>query len=147
MRTIFLVSCVSKKKRGKHPAKDIYDSTLFKKARACVEVLLQETDSWFILSAKHGLLCPDELIVPYDMACKDMTPSQRRQWADRVLLDLRSTVESGDRVVMFAGECYRKFLMGGLTEMGLRVEVPMEGMRIGEQLRWLSQQRGGNNDR
>ena len=139
MRTIYLVSCVYKKKRGKHPAKDIYDSSWFKKARACVEVLLQEMDSWFILSAKHGLLCPDELIVPYDMACEEMSASQRRQWTERVLFDLQGTVDSRDRVVIFAGVCYRELLVGRLSEMGLQVEVPMEGMRIGEQLHWLDE--------
>ncbi len=56
MRTIYLVSWVSKKKRDKHLAKDIYDSPWFKKARVYVKQRLQHADRWFILSAKHELI-------------------------------------------------------------------------------------------
>ncbi|WP_395858435.1 DUF6884 domain-containing protein [Arthrobacter sp. KBS0702] len=37
---------------------------MFKKASAYAELTC---DRWYILSAKHGLLHPDEIIQPYDM--------------------------------------------------------------------------------
>ena len=56
MRTVYLVSCVSGKKRGRLPAQDLYESAWFKKARAYVEA---RGACWFILSAEHGLLHPE----------------------------------------------------------------------------------------
>jgi hypothetical protein len=39
---------------------------------------------------------------------------------------------------MFAGERYREFLIEPLQQRGLEVEIPMEGLRQGEQLEWLA---------
>jgi hypothetical protein len=36
--------------------------------------------------------------------------SQRREWAKRVMADLRKKIEPSDRVIFFAGEKYREFL-------------------------------------
>jgi len=44
-----------------------------------------------------------------------------------------------DTVIILAGMRYREFLMDYLQSTFPRVEVPMENLRIGEQLRWLSQ--------
>ena len=139
MQTIYLVSCVSKKKRGEHPAKDIYDAPWFKKARACVELHLQQTDKWFILSAKYGLLDPDRYINSYDMTLKNMPRHAREEWAAGVLQALQPIIRKQGRVVILAGECYREFLLEGITKMCAQVLVPMQGMAIGKQLRWLGE--------
>lgn len=137
MRTIYLVSCAKKKKPGKHPAKDIYISTLFKKARACVEQRLQPTDAWFILSGKYGILCPDDVIKPYDKTLNKMNKKERQIWAENVLDSLASIITKTDKVVILAGKPYREFLHGKLLAMCQHVEIPLEGMRIGEQLHLL----------
>jgi hypothetical protein len=31
--------------------------------------------TWLVLSAKHGLLDPDEIIEPYDVALRDLSPA------------------------------------------------------------------------
>lgn len=146
MRTVYLVSCVSKKKRGMHPARDAYDSPWFKKALAYVEQRLKNADSWFILSAKHGLVGPGVCIDGYDKTLKDMPLHEREEWATGVVKALQPIIGKQDRVVMLAGKRYREFLLEKITDMCHNVEVPMEGMRIGEQLRWLSGLRG-NDDR
>jgi len=43
-------------------------------------------------------------------------------------------------VVFLAGIKYRENLIGPIREMGCSVKVPMEGLGIGEQKRWLKQQ-------
>jgi len=144
MRTIYLVSCVSKKKRGKHPAKDIYDSTLFKKARAYVEQRLQHADKWFILSAKHGLLSPDDVIEPYEETLNRMRVTERQTWAKQVLGSLTNSIKQADRVVILAGMRYRELLHEELLVMCRQTEVPMEGLRIGKQLQWLERELHSN---
>ena len=75
---VFLVSCVGKKGREVCPAKDIYLSDWFKKARAYVE---QTPDApWFILSAEHGVLASDELVAPYNKDLREMSRAERREW-------------------------------------------------------------------
>lgn len=44
---------------------------------------------------------------------------------------------SADRIMVLAGQRYREFLMDYLRTRAANVEVPLEGLRIGEQLSWL----------
>ncbi|HRD31848.1 MAG TPA: hypothetical protein PLB31_02165 [Fimbriimonadaceae bacterium] len=41
---------------------------------------------------------------------------------------------------ILAGDRYREFLTPRLLARGVQVDVPMQGLRIGEQLRWLDRQ-------
>ena len=140
MQTIYLVSCASKKQSAAAPAKDMYISDLFKEAMTYVE----STDSsWFILSAKYGLLSSEEIIKPYNETLNKMKVQDRRLWADRVLAALKSVLVPGDEVIFFAGMKYREFLAGPLTQMNIKVVVPLEGLRIGQQLQRLKRRNHG----
>ena len=134
---LFLVSCVSVKRPGAAPAKDLYVSAWFVKARACVEAL---GCRWYILSSKHGLLDPGATIEPYNETLKTMPVRLRRAWARRVIGDLSPHLGGAGSVCVFAGMAYREFLEPELRGRGLTVHVPMEGMPIGRQLSWLSGQ-------
>lgn len=137
MSTIYLVSCVASKSTSPAAAKDLYQSDWFIKARRFVEY---KDSNWYILSAEHGLLVPDRIIAPYEKTLKTMPIAQRRQWADRVMRDLTPLLAAGDRVVILAGAAYRDLLSPAINALGAVVEVPMERLRIGEQLRWLGRQ-------
>src|SRR3546814_2942975 len=60
---VFLVACVAAKLDRPAPARDLYASPWFQKARAYVE---RQGGAWFILSAKHGLIAPETVIARYD---------------------------------------------------------------------------------
>lgn len=66
--TICLVSCVGTKRATPTPAKDLYQSDWFTKARTYAKSI----GSWFILSAKYGVVHPDEVIEPYEMTLNAM---------------------------------------------------------------------------
>lgn len=136
-RNIALVACVSRKHSRPLPARDLYISDWFRKASAYA---MRVTDEWYILSAKHGLVAPDTIIEPYDETLNRMPAATRRAWAKRVLKDLDQILQPGDRVVILAGERYRKDLIDPIQQMGCSIEIPMQGLKIGEQLRWLKQQ-------
>ncbi len=131
---LYLVSCVGKKGNCPVPAKDLYRSTWFKLARAWVE---REAAPWFILSAKHGLLDPDAVIAPYDETLNNMSVAARRDWAERVKSQLAKSLPNVEEVVILAGRRYRENIEKHLRACFTSVVVPMEGLRIGEQLRWL----------
>lgn len=132
---LVLVSCVKSKLPHAAPARLLYCSDLFTKMRQLVEA---QNASWFILSALHGLVPPDREIAPYELTLNTMGVADRRAWAARVLEALEPELQQHERVVFFAGQRYREFLVGPIRRAGVRVDVPMEGMAFGEQLAWLS---------
>jgi len=134
MKRVALVSCAARKVSRAVQTQDLYDSDLFRKSRAWAQ---QNADSWFILSALHGLLPPDKVTAPYDVTLNRMPRAERQAWADRVMTELENQITPGDTVLFLAGAKYREDLHLLLEAAGFRVEVPMRGLGIGRQLAWL----------
>lgn len=134
MQKVCLVSCVSSKLPKSAPAKALYISPLFVGARAFAETRF---DRWYILSAKYGLISPDEAIAPYEQTLKTMSKQERLHWAEKVLRSLKTRVRPGDLVAFVAGTDYREFLAPRLADQGIHVAVPLECLSIGVQLSWL----------
>ena len=134
VETIYLVSCVGGKRAIPAPAKDLYQSDWFIKARTYVEA---SGSRWFIQSAKHGLIQPDEVISPYEQTLNTMGISERRNWARLVQKQMDERMPDAGRIVILAGQRYREFLIDYLKGRARTVEVPMEGLQIGKQLSWL----------
>ena len=132
--SIHLLSCVGQKRSTDAPARDLYTSPWFHKARAYAD---RTGLPWFVLSAKYGLVHPDEVIAPYELTLNTMPVVDRRRWASEVLSQLEPHLNGVGSVVFLAGQRYREFLEPSLRSRGLSVPIPMEGLRIGEQLRWL----------
>lgn len=131
---LYLISCVKTKGPGLAPAKDLYTSSWFRKARAYVE---KTARPWFILSAQYGLVHPERVIRPYEQTLKTMPVAKRRAWAETVLAELGPSLVGVDTVVFLAGQAYREFLALTLRDRGLTVRVPMAGLSQGKQLSWL----------
>ncbi len=133
--SLVLVSCVKSKLPYAAPARDLYTSALFTKARSLVET---SGARWYVLSSLYGLVEPDAKIDTYDFTLNTLGVAERRSWAMGVLPKLLPEAAKYKRVVIFAGERYREYLIGPLERQGLSVIVPMRGLRFGEQLAWLS---------
>lgn len=133
-RTVCLVPCASRKGDTPARARDLYRSPLFLKMRAVVERL---GVPWFILSAKHGLLRPEERIDPYDLTLNEMRVTERRSWSRNVIRQMEGSLLPVERVIVLAGQRYREFLMDWLMRHASRVETPLAELRIGEQLQFL----------
>lgn len=133
-KTIALVACVKSKSAQPKPAKELYTSTLFKGTSAYAR---EVSDQWFILSAKYGLLKPDQIIAPYEKTLNTMPAAERRAWAQTVIRDLRKWVNPGDEIIFLAGKRYREYLIPSLERIGCRITIPMEGLTFGKQLSWL----------
>jgi hypothetical protein len=138
---VALVSCAKKKRLVPVAARDLYISTLFKGMRAYVEV---HADGWYILSAKHGVVHPDQVIAPYDLTLRRMSQAERQAWGDRVRNQLQTIVRAGTRVMILAGEQYRKPIESFLSQRGHSLLVPMRGLDLFQQLRWLKTQNRDN---
>jgi len=90
----------------------------------------------FILSAKYGLLKPDDVIAPYEKTLKTMNTSERSAWAANVLSRLCKEADlQEDKFIFLAGAPYRENLVHHIRHY----EVPMEGLSFGRQLQWLTE--------
>jgi hypothetical protein len=117
-------------------ARDLYTSQLFRALRAYA---VAHADAWYILSAKHGLLRPDQIVAPYKRTLKDMPKRDRVAWAERVQRQLLEVLPTGAEVILLAGVRYREGLVPFLRTRGFSVTVPLEGLGIGKQLQKLKQ--------
>jgi len=129
---IGIVACCSKKMSSSALARDLYQSTLFKKSRVYVE---NNTRNWLIVSAKYGLIFPGQVIEPYDQTLNKMSKDDRTAWKNRVVRQLTKLQESVKQPITFvilAGEKYRT------PFESFDHVVPMQGLGIGKQLKWLT---------
>lgn len=114
----------------------MYTSNLFKLAFAyCVKTY----DAVLILSAKWGAISPDKVIEPYD---RRLSVSRRdhygKCWGSAVHCDLLKYPLNAV-VYVHAGADY----VSAIRTIRPEVEAPLEGLQIGERLRWYKERLAG----
>jgi hypothetical protein len=132
MKTIALISCVSKKQEGQYLAKNLYISDLFKKSyRYC-----EKFDSRYILSAKYGLVEENEVISNYDLTLNSMSREDNKNWAINVYLKIIALF--GNEEIEFnihAGNNYIKNLLPLIKKHNnFTIVNELEGLSIGKRL-------------
>ncbi|MDA8332166.1 MAG: hypothetical protein M0027_13400 [Candidatus Dormibacteraeota bacterium] len=133
-KRIGLVGCVKSKLSRPARARDLYTSPLFVGRRSWVE---RTCESWFILSAKYGLVAPEQVVEPYDQTLTRMNRRERRAWSRAVVAALRAQLHdlSAYTFEIHAGAAYFDFgLRDSLVAEGAAVEIPSLHLRLGEQL-------------
>lgn len=137
---IGLVSCTKRKKESAAEPKDLYEpSALFRKARSYVT---QTHDEWYVLSAKHHVLVPDgPEIDPYDETLTNAGIDERREWSRTVVNQLkeRERLVEGNTLAIHAGAAYYEELLPLLDSEPVDIEIPTEGLRMGETLSWYNE--------
>ncbi len=132
MSKVVLLSCVSKKLDHEAKASELYNSPLFKYNLKYAFSL--NPDKIFILSAKYGLVKLEDSIQPYELTLNTMRSKEIEVWAETVLASLRKEIDlDNDNVVFLAGMKYRKFLTPHIKNY----IIPMQGLGIGKQLKFL----------
>lgn len=108
-RRVGLIGCGASKLDHAAAAHELYTSPYF---AACKEWIRRSCDRWAILSAKHGVLLPDELVEPYDLDLSALPWPDYLMWCDRVRAQLRMLW--GDEAIYraLAGDRYRGALTG-----------------------------------
>lgn len=134
---VILIGCVKRKLPIAAPAKDLYLSPLFRKGREYAEAARVP---WFILSAEHGLVAPEDQLAPYDLRLSATTAAYRRNWGTQVVESMWAALGSlEDRTVeIHAGAAYADAIRDGLREAGAQVSEPLAGLTLGLRLAWYS---------
>ncbi|SEP19312.1 hypothetical protein SAMN04487948_1206 [Halogranum amylolyticum] len=139
MTEVGLISCTKSKRDEPAQPRDLYDtSTLFTKVRTYAEAT---HDSWYVLSAQHHLLDPDgPAIEPYDETLNNYGVEARRKWAETVYeqLDAEGLTGPETTLVIHAGKKYYEELLPHLADDPCDIEIPTEGLQIGETLSWYT---------
>lgn len=128
---IGLVACSKTKKDGYYPAKQLYAGQLFKWA---FKYCKQNYDTVFILSAKYGLLCPDQKICAYDETLNDKGVYELKLWAFKVYHQIKDLNLEKEYFYFHCGRAYRKFL-----QSKLKGECPTKGLGTGRQLHFYKE--------
>jgi len=125
-RVALVACCKAKRPDAALPARDLYIGQLFRNAAAYCDVAYP--GRWWILSARHGLLAPDDVIRPYDATLLTMTPLERTTWNEKVAAQLRAKFPLGTFFDVFAGNLYADCLAG------FPHYRPLKSMGIGQQM-------------
>lgn len=109
-RTLIVVPCGARKiwhtnpHAGERPAREAYTSQLFKAYRDYAQAFGTE---WRILSAKYGIMHPDQLIENYDRRFDASYLDPRNWWRLEGMVLQARALPSCDRLVLLGGNLYR----------------------------------------
>ena len=125
-----LVAC--SRLNGDRPlsARELYVSPLFRAARAYAE---RRYGRWFILSARHGLVDPDQMLAPNDLSLRQLTAAEREVWGDRVGAELTDRFPAATVLWFHAGALYRDAIAPVVAH---QVRAPLACLAIGQPLAW-----------
>ncbi|KMN70664.1 DUF6884 domain-containing protein [Bacillus cereus] len=141
MKRICIIPCGKKKIWDKHSdygpmeAKDVYISPF---GKACQAYATMFFENWVILSAKHGFLRPNDIVLEnYDLAFDSKSDEVinieqlQKQMVDKSLLQF-------DEIVLLAGEKHKKVVTKLYPEE--MITYPLEGCKgIGYMLQRLKE--------
>jgi hypothetical protein len=83
---------------------------------------------WFVLSAKHGLLDPDDVVSPYGTQIDDQPAAYRSAWGEWVVAQLADRVQlDGVLVEVHGGVDFAQPLRHPLARRGATLEIPLPG--------------------
>ena len=78
----------------------------------------------------------DEEIIPYNETLNTMKDDEIKEWSIGVLNKLKNRVDlENDEIIFLAGEKYRKYLIPNIK----KYNVPLQGLGIGKQLKYLKE--------
>ncbi len=134
-KRVMLLGCVKLKLHTSAPARELYVSSLWRKRRAYAEASAMP---WLILSAKDGLVDPNQTLAPYDLALTQLSLAERAAWGRAVIAQLSSRMGSlsGRILEIHAGTPYRGSIALATRETELELEAPLAHLTLGQQLAW-----------
>jgi hypothetical protein len=138
--TIVLVGCSGSKAAEPARAAELFTGAGFRKAR---DLAIRSGRPWYVISAKFGLLDPEEVIAPYDVYLPKQSPRYRSAWASWVVAQLGERHGLHGAVIeAHAGSAYCDPLIGPLAEAGATLMQPLAGLGLGQRLAWYGSATG-----
>lgn len=115
-----------------------YDpSPIFRRAR---NYCLRAFGEWYIVSVRHHLLLPQQVIGPGERALLSLNADERARWAECVERDLTDRASRSAEPIVFvlyASQRCADVLMRAAPS--LTFELPLSGMGLRERLHWYDE--------
>jgi hypothetical protein len=112
-------------------------SPMFRRAR---DYCLRAYPEWYILSTRHGLISPRQVIGPGERPLAALTAEERAAWARGIAsaLDERQA-RSADPLafVLFTSQLYADLLARAAPQCTF--ELPLSGLSFSQRLRWYDE--------
>lgn len=136
---VALVGCGKAKAPSARRARLLYTGSLF---RAAVRYAEQRCDAWVILSAKRGLLGPDDITEPYELRLSELAPQEQAAWAALVVRELRARYAGvAVEYIGLAGSEYMGVLVAEMRRQGLPIpQQPLLGLNIFDRRSWFKKE-------
>lgn len=142
-RIIFLLSCTKSKIYEISPARRLYSkSSLFSKSLKLVRELNNDNlEDVRILSAKYGLVHPDEVVEPYENTLTKKSSQERREWSTQVADKIReefgtdNDIANSTLFVFLTGKIYAEDIQSELDDS---IMLFPKNMGIGHRLGYLT---------
>jgi hypothetical protein len=123
---VVLIASSGATAKNPHPAATLFESPGFAVAR---DLAVRSGHPWFVLSAKHGLLEPGDVVGPFDVQIGDQASGYRATWGEWVVAQLASRVQLQDAVVeVHGGVDFAQPLRAPLARRGALLDIPLPGM-------------------
>ena len=134
---IVFISCVKTKLPYEEMAKNLYCSNYFKTCYKYAQFL--NPAHIYILSAKYGLLEPEDVICPYEMTLNNFSLEQKKEWAKFVKAQMKDkNIDFNQKAIFLCGNNYSVFLKQAFVEY----ETPLCNMGFGKQIKYMNEQMG-----
>jgi hypothetical protein len=109
--------------REPRPARELFESSGFARAR---DLAVRSGAPWFVLSAKHGLLDPDDVVGPFDVLFGDQPVGYRITWGEWVVVQLGDRLALQDVVVeVHGGVDFAQPLRAPLARRGAVLDIAL----------------------
>lgn len=134
---IVLISCAKKQNCGTHPAKDLYNSTLFKcSLKAAYKIT--KPNKIFILSTKNGLVHLTQKIKDYNEKDPKKFWGSWVNWGTKIVSQLQQHGFNlaNENIISLASKKYNDAINAALVTSGYNVLLiePLKGLRQGERM-------------
>ena len=127
------IACIKTKAEQCCAAKEMYKGALFISTYKYAESL---NGKIWILSAKYGLLHPNDVIAPYNKTLVGASKMECKKWAYKVYRQMvDKQIDFKEEAVFLCGTNYRKYLITKFK----KASAPLAHMGIGRQLKFYKE--------
>jgi hypothetical protein len=141
MKRIFIITCSENKLDYENQAKNLYTSQRFKLAKDIAE---KYGDDWFIISAKHGLLKPTDIIQPYNASILEFSLQEKQKWAKKAFLQIIELSGKNIKLICLGDPEYFKQLAIEANKKKVNIYIPFKHISKDNRIKWLNQVKDQN---
>lgn len=133
---IIIIQCSNSKKSQQTKASELYTSERFNLSKKIAE---KYAKTWFILSAKHGLIEPDKLVTPYDRTITDFSVDEKKEFISNVINQITKLELTNKRLIFLTDPDYTDEIVNFLKNTCSDIISPFSQIKREMWINYLNQ--------